>query len=41
MEKCIESGALKCKPNTLPSPSEVKASFGALIKDHKKISADI
>ncbi len=40
MAKCIESGAVKCKPNTLPSPAQVQESFKALLRDHKIISAD-
>lgn len=37
---CIESGDVSCQPNTLPSPSQVKASFYSLIEDHKVISTD-
>lgn len=40
MKLCIESGAFKCQPNTLPSPVQVKTSFYSLLKDHKIISAD-
>lgn len=37
---CIESGDTSCQPNTLPSPSQVWASFKVLLADHKVISAD-
>ncbi len=37
---CIASGDLSCQPNTLPSPSQVWASFNTLLADHKTISAD-
>jgi nitrate/nitrite transport system permease protein len=40
MKACIESGDFSCQPNTLPSPSQVWASYKLLLKDHKKISAD-
>lgn len=40
MTACIESGDVSCQPNTLPSPSQVKASFYSLIEDHKIIKAD-
>lgn len=40
MKICIESGDVSCKPNTLPSPAEVKASFIKLLEDHKIINAD-
>jgi len=40
MTACIESGHVSCQPNTLPSPSQVKASFYSLIEDHKIIKAD-
>ncbi|RXP55475.1 ABC transporter permease [Lutibacter sp. HS1-25] len=40
MALCIESGNVSCRPNTLPSPTQVKASFLSLLKDHKIIKAD-
>ena len=40
MAACIKSGDVSCQPNTLPSPSQVKASFYSLLEDHKTISAD-
>lgn len=40
MAACIESGDVSCQPNTLPSPSQVKQSFKALLADHRVISAD-
>jgi len=40
MAECIESGDVSCQPNTLPSPSQVKASFYSLLEDHKTIRAD-
>ena len=40
MKACIESGDVSCQPNTLPSPSQVWASYKLLLKDHKIISAD-
>ena len=40
METCILSGDISCQPNTLPSPTQVWASFNTLIADHKEISAD-
>lgn len=40
MKACIESGDISCQPNTLPSPSQVKASFYKLLEDHKVIKAD-
>ncbi|MDO7173299.1 ABC transporter permease [Mariniflexile sp. AS56] len=40
MEACIASGAIKCQPNTLPSPSQVWASFQTLLEDHLVIRAD-
>jgi nitrate/nitrite transport system permease protein len=40
MEECIASGAVKCKPNTLPTPNQVLAGFNTLWLDHKVISAD-
>jgi nitrate/nitrite transport system permease protein len=40
MKACIESGDVSCQPNTLPSPSQVWASYKLLLKDHKIISED-
>ncbi len=40
MKACIASGEISCQPNTLPSPTQVWASFKTLIKDHKTIQAD-
>ncbi|MFT6995796.1 MAG: nitrate/nitrite transport system permease protein [Maribacter sp.] len=36
---CIASGDSSCQPNTLPSPTQVWASFQSLIADHKLIEA--
>ena len=40
MQKCIDSGEKSCKPNSLPSPSDVWHGFKTLIADHQRISAD-
>ena len=40
MKACIASGDISCQPNTLPSPSQVWASFNSLLADHKAIGAD-
>jgi len=40
MAACIRSGDISCQPNTLPSPTQVWASFNTLIADHRTISAD-
>ena len=40
MEACIASGAIKCQPNTLPSPAQVWGSFQTLLDDHYTIKAD-
>ena len=40
VKACIESGDLSCQPNTLPSPSQVWASYKLLLKDHNTIAAD-
>lgn len=40
MRACIASGAIKCQPNTLPSPAQVWASFKTLLDDHYIIKAD-
>src|SRR5690606_23697573 len=37
---CIASGDISCQPNTLPSPSQVWASYKTLLADHNAISAD-
>jgi len=37
---CIESGNSGCQPNTLPSPSQVWASFQSLVADHNVVMAD-
>lgn len=36
---CIASGESRCQPNTLPSPTQVWASFMSLIADHHLIQA--
>ncbi len=38
MKKCIESGDISCRPNTLPSPKQVYAAGLALLEDHKSIN---
>lgn len=40
MAKCIDSGDISCKPNSLPSPSDVWAGGKALLEDHRMITAD-
>jgi len=40
MEECIKSGEFSCKPNALPSPTEVLHAYEALMKDHRQINAD-
>ena len=40
MKACIASGAIKCQPNTLPSPVQVWGSFKTLLNDHYVIKAD-
>ena len=40
MRACIASGAVKCQPNTLPSPAQVWDSYKTLINDHYAIRAD-
>lgn len=40
VEACIASGDISCQPNTLPSPSQVWASYKTLLDDHYTISAD-
>ncbi len=38
MQECIDSGDLSCKPNSLPSPSDVIDGAIALWEDHKMIA---
>ncbi|WP_282036122.1 ABC transporter permease [Saccharicrinis aurantiacus] len=38
MAECIDSGDLSCKPNSLPSPADVKQGAISLWNDHKMIS---
>nr|WP_321454058.1 ABC transporter permease [uncultured Carboxylicivirga sp.] len=40
MQECIDSGNVSCKPNSLPSPSDVKNGAVTLWNDYKTISAD-
>lgn len=40
MRACIASGAVKCQPNTLPSPAQVWDSYKTLLNDHYTIRAD-
>lgn len=40
MRACIASGAIKCQPNTLPSPAQVWDSYKTLLNDHYLIRAD-
>jgi len=40
MKACIASGDVSCKPNTLPSPTEVLHASRLLLADHYVISAD-
>jgi len=40
MRACIASGAIKCQPNTLPSPAQVWGSYKKLLNDHYIIRAD-
>ncbi|WP_242085001.1 ABC transporter permease [Aestuariivivens sediminis] len=40
MRECIALGDLSCRPNTLPSPSQVWESYKSLLRDHQIISAD-
>jgi len=40
MKACITSGDVSCKPNTLPSPTEVLNASKLLLADHYVISAD-
>ncbi|WP_075590418.1 ABC transporter permease [Labilibacter marinus] len=39
MQECIDSGDESCKPNSLPSPADVKKGAISLWEDHKSISA--
>ncbi len=38
MQECIDSGDVSCKPNSLPSPADVKNGAIALWEDHKMIA---
>lgn len=40
MQECIDSGDVSCKPNSLPTPTDVWTGLKTLIADHKTISAD-
>ncbi len=40
LDACIASDDSTCQPNTLPSPSQVWASYKSLLKDHNIIRAD-
>ncbi|ABG59234.1 nitrate ABC transporter, permease component [Cytophaga hutchinsonii ATCC 33406] len=40
MRKCIDSGEKECKPNSLPSPSQVYAACLSLLADHRMIAQD-
>ncbi|WP_044631372.1 ABC transporter permease [Neotamlana sedimentorum] len=40
LKACIASGDISCQPNTLPSPSQVWASYKSLLDDHFLIRAD-
>jgi nitrate/nitrite transport system permease protein len=40
MQKCIDSREIKCKPNSLPSPSDVWAGAISLWSDYKMVSAN-
>ncbi|MCB4807066.1 ABC transporter permease [Tamlana sp. 62-3] len=40
LKACIASGDISCQPNTLPSPSQVWASYNSLLDDHFLIRAD-
>lgn len=40
MRTCIASGEKECKPNSLPSPSQVYDAFLSLLADHKMIAQD-
>ena len=37
---CIESGEIKCQPNSLPSPSQVYEAYLSLLADHRLIVQD-
>ena len=39
MQACIDSGSVSCKPNSLPTPSDVWKGLNTLIADYKTISA--
>ena len=40
VKACIASGDLGCQPNTLPSPTQVWASFNTLLEDYYVIKAN-
>jgi nitrate/nitrite transport system permease protein len=40
MRQCIASGAKECKPNSLPSPSQVYDAYLSLLADHRMIARD-
>lgn len=40
MRTCIASGEKECKPNSLPSPSQVYTAYLSLLADHKLIAKD-
>lgn len=40
MQKCIDSGSVSCKPNSLPRPADVWNAAQTLIADHKLLNAD-
>lgn len=39
MKSCIESGAVSCQPNTLPSPTQVWQAYLSLLEDHRIIAS--
>lgn len=40
MRTCIASGEKECKPNSLPSPTQVYTAYLSLLADHKLIAQD-
>jgi nitrate/nitrite transport system permease protein len=40
MQKCIDSGSVSCKPNSLPKPIDVWNAAQTLIADHQLINTD-
>lgn len=40
MRACIASGAVSCKPNTLPAPAEVVKAAQQLLADHRAIAVE-